>query len=61
MEFIDLKTQYKQIEKSIKSRINTVLDHGNYIMGPEVYELEEKLANFVGVNHCITCASGTYD
>jgi UDP-2-acetamido-2-deoxy-ribo-hexuluronate aminotransferase len=59
MEFIDLKAQYKHIEEGIKTRINTVLKHGHYIMGPEVFELEEKLADFVGVKHCITCGNGT--
>ena len=59
MQFIDLKKQYKQIDLKIKNRINKVLDHGKYIMGPEVEELEEKLADYVGVKHCITCSSGT--
>ncbi len=57
--FIDLKTQYKKIEADIKSRINKVLDHGQYVMGPEVAELEEKLAEYVGVKHCIGASSGT--
>ena len=43
----------------IENRVLNVLDHGRYIMGPEVFELEEKLAEYVGVSHCITCASGT--
>ncbi|MCP3675029.1 MAG: DegT/DnrJ/EryC1/StrS family aminotransferase [Gammaproteobacteria bacterium] len=59
MQFIDLKTQQDKIRKQIDQRINTVLDHGKYIMGPEVAELEEKLADFVGVKHCIGVASGT--
>ena len=59
MQFIDLKTQYQRIETEILNNIKTVLDHGQYIMGPEVYELEVKLANYVGVNHCISCSSGT--
>ena len=59
MEFIDLKTQYSRIQKSINSRINTVLEHGKFIMGPEVGELEEKLASYVNVRHCIGVASGT--
>ncbi len=59
MEFIDLKTQQNLIRESIEKRIKAVLDHGNYIMGPEIQELEKKLASFVGVKHCITCASGT--
>jgi len=57
--FIDLKSQYKALEDNIKSRINTVLEHGQYIMGPEVAELETKLAEYVGVKHCISASSGT--
>lgn len=57
--FIDLKTQYKALEAQIKERINTVLEHGQYIMGPEVKELEDKLAAYTGAKHCITVASGT--
>ena len=57
--FIDLKSQYKALEENIKSRINTVLEHGQYVMGPEVAELEAKLAEFVGVKHCISASSGT--
>lgn len=59
MEFIDLKSQYKRIQSSVHSRINTVLEHGKFIMGPEINELEEKLAEYVGVQHCIGVASGT--
>lgn len=57
--FIDLKTQYKKIESNIKERINRVLEHGQYVMGPEVAELESKLADYVGVKHCIGASSGT--
>lgn len=57
--FIDLKTQYQAIKTQVQARINTVLEHGQYIMGPEVKELEEKLVAFTGAKHCITCASGT--
>ena len=57
--FIDLKSQYKALEESIKTRINKVLEHGQYIMGPEVAELEQVLADYVGVKHCITASSGT--
>ena len=57
--FIDLKTQYKVLEENIKSRINKVLEHGQYIMGPEVAELEARLSDFVGVKHCISASSGT--
>jgi len=59
MEFIDLKTQYQRLKSNIDKRIQTVLDHGKYIMGPEVFELEERLAAYVGVKHCISCANGT--
>jgi len=57
--FVDLKTQYQAIKPQIQDRINRVLEHGKYIMGPEVEELEYKLASYVGVKHCITVASGT--
>lgn len=57
--FIDLKTQYQALRDPIAERMQKVLDHGQYIMGPEVKELEEKLAAFVGVKHCITVSSGT--
>ena len=59
MEFIDLKTQYQRLKPQIDAAIQRVLDHGQYIMGPEVKELEDKLAAFTGAKHCITCASGT--
>jgi UDP-2-acetamido-2-deoxy-ribo-hexuluronate aminotransferase len=57
--FADLKTQYCALETEIQERMNRVLAHGQYIMGPEVRELEERLAKFAGVDHCITVASGT--
>jgi UDP-2-acetamido-2-deoxy-ribo-hexuluronate aminotransferase len=57
--FIDLKAQYEALKPQIQARINAVLEHGQYIMGPEVKELEEKLAAFVGVKHCISASSGT--
>tara|TARA_Y100001970_G_scaffold272864_1_gene370082 strand:- start:9996 stop:11114 length:1119 start_codon:yes stop_codon:yes gene_type:complete len=59
MDFIDLKKQQDRIRGKIDSRIKSVLDHGKYIMGPEVFELEEKLADYVGVKYCISCSSGT--
>jgi UDP-2-acetamido-2-deoxy-ribo-hexuluronate aminotransferase len=59
MNFIDLKAQQGLIRKNIDSNIKKVLDHGQYIMGPEVFELEEKLAHYVGVKHCIGVSSGT--
>lgn len=57
--FVDLKAQYQTLQLQIQERINRVLEHGQYIMGPEVRELEEKLANYTGAKHCITVASGT--
>src|SRR5690349_4191876 len=59
IEFIDLKTQQVRIKEKIDAGIQRVLAHGQYILGPEVAELEEKLADFVGAKHCITCANGT--
>ena len=59
MEFVDLKAQYAALRESINARIQRVLDHAQYIMGPEVAELESRLAQYTGVKHCITCASGT--
>jgi UDP-2-acetamido-2-deoxy-ribo-hexuluronate aminotransferase len=57
--FIDLKTQYQALKPQIQERINAVLEHGQYIMGPEVKELEDKLSAYTGSKHCITVASGT--
>ena len=59
ISFIDLKEQYKPLKKEINNRINKVLEHGQYIMGPEVKELEQKLANFTGSKYCVTVSSGT--
>ncbi|HJV60126.1 MAG TPA: DegT/DnrJ/EryC1/StrS family aminotransferase [Albitalea sp.] len=59
MPFTDLKTQYAALKKSMDARIQRVLDHGQYIMGPEVAELEAALAAYAGARHCITVASGT--
>ncbi len=59
MEFIDLKTQYQRLKVDIDAGIQRVLDHGQYILGPEVAELEEKLAAYTGAKHCITVANGT--
>ncbi|MBV8270727.1 MAG: DegT/DnrJ/EryC1/StrS family aminotransferase [Cupriavidus sp.] len=59
MPFIDLKSQYADLKTSIDGRIQAVLDHGQYIMGPEVRQLEEKLEAYTGSRHCITVASGT--
>ena len=59
MEFIDLKAQRDRIRDKLESNIQSVLDHCRFIMGPEVFELEKKLASFVGVKHAISCGSGT--
>ncbi len=59
MHFIDLASQQARIKQQIDNRIQAVLAHGKYIMGPEVQELEEKLAEYVGVKHAVGCASGT--
>ena len=59
IEFCDLKAQQARIKDKIDAAIQRVLAHGQYILGPEVAELEEKLAAFVGAKHCITCANGT--
>ena len=59
IEFTDLKAQYRALQPGIDARIKRVLDHGQYIMGPEVAELESKLAAYTGSRHCITCSSGT--
>jgi UDP-2-acetamido-2-deoxy-ribo-hexuluronate aminotransferase len=59
MDFIDLKTQYQRLKAEIDAGIQRVLDHGQYILGPEVAELEEKLAAYTGSKHCITVANGT--
>ena len=59
MQFIDLKTPTKRIENLLLQGIRKVLNHTNFIMGPEIEELEKKLAQFVGVEHAITVSSGT--
>lgn len=59
IDFIDLKAQQNRIKDKIEAGIQSVLTHGQYILGPEVTELEEKLAAYVGVKYCITCANGT--
>jgi UDP-2-acetamido-2-deoxy-ribo-hexuluronate aminotransferase len=57
--FIDLKKQYEAIKPEVNARINRVLEHGQYIMGPEVRELELRLEEYSEAKHCITVASGT--
>lgn len=59
IEFIDLKAQQARLKDKIESGIQNVLTHGQYILGPEVSELEEKLAAYVGAKYCISCANGT--
>ena len=59
MQFIDLGSQQKRIRPKIEANIQAVLDHGHYIMGPEVFKLEQTLAEFVHAKHAIACASGT--
>ncbi len=59
MHFIDLQTQYQQLQEAIDKRIQNVLTHGQYIMGPEVEELEQCLQEYTGSKYCITTSSGT--
>ncbi|HEX4037651.1 MAG TPA: DegT/DnrJ/EryC1/StrS family aminotransferase [Acidobacteriaceae bacterium] len=59
MEFVDLQAQRRRIQPSLDARLRAVLEHGRFILGPEVGELEERLAARLGARHCIACASGT--
>lgn len=59
MDFIDLKTQQQLIRADLEARWQRVLAHGQYIMGPEIQELEERLAAYVGVKEVVACSSGT--
>ena len=59
MDFIDLKTQYRRLREPINRRIQAVLDHGQFVLGAEVAELEQRLAALVGAGHCISVSSGT--
>lgn len=59
LQFIDLKTQYLRLQDEMEQAVLGVLRRGQYIMGPEVRELEEQLSRVIGVGHCISCASGT--
>ncbi|MGH8632468.1 MAG: DegT/DnrJ/EryC1/StrS family aminotransferase, partial [Burkholderiales bacterium] len=59
MDFVDLKSQYQALRGSIDKRIDNVLAHGQFILGPEVRELESRLQDFTGSRHCVTVASGT--
>lgn len=60
MQFIDLKAQYEAHKAEIDSAIHKVLEHGHFIMGPEIAEVEAKLADYVGVKHCLSVSSGTH-
>ena len=57
--FIDLQSQFARIESRVRERIDDVLRHGHYIMGPEVEELEDRLAKFCQAEHAVACSSGT--
>ena len=59
LDFIDLKSQQQQISASLTENLRRVLAHGQYVMGPEVQELETRLAAYVGVKHAVSCSSGT--
>lgn len=59
MQFIDLQAQYLTLKQDVDRRIQTVLDHGRYILGPEVAEMEAALAAYTGARHCVAVASGT--
>jgi len=59
MQFIDLVAQQDRIKDKLNANIQKVLAHGQYILGPEVHELEEKLSAYTGAKYCITCANGT--
>lgn len=57
--FVDLKSQADKLEHGIQKAMNRVVAHGQFIMGPEVFELERKLAEYCGVKYAVTCSSGT--
>ena len=59
MQFVDLKTQYQNVKENVQRNIDKVLEHGQYIMGPEIAELENRLAVYVGVKYCVGVSSGT--
>jgi len=59
MQLIDLQAQYQRIKPDVDARIQAVLDHGRYVMGPEVEALEARLAEYVGIEHCVALSSGT--
>jgi UDP-2-acetamido-2-deoxy-ribo-hexuluronate aminotransferase len=59
MKFVDLDAQQRRIRFELERRILAVLDHGHYVLGPEIEELESRLGEYVGVSHALACASGT--
>ena len=59
MQFIDLKSRHQLIGDKINARIQRVMEHGQFILGPEVCEVEKKLAQYTGSKHCVTVSSGT--
>lgn len=59
IKLLDLQSQHQKIKDKVRARIDRVLEHGQYIMGPEIGELETRLAGFAGAKHAISCASGT--
>ena len=59
IDFIGIRQQKEEIGSSINDAIKRVLNHGNFIMGPEVTKLEDDLKEYVGISNCITCSSGT--
>ena len=59
MDFVDLAAQQRRISPELRRRVDAVLAHGQYIMGPEVAELEERLAGFTATSHCVSCGNGT--
>ncbi len=59
MQFIDLKTQFKKIEADVRKRMDDILEHGKFVMGPEIKELEERVTSYTGAEFCVTCSSGT--
>ncbi|MGK7346763.1 MAG: DegT/DnrJ/EryC1/StrS family aminotransferase [Candidatus Nitrospinota bacterium M3_3B_026] len=57
--FTDIKAQFARVEKNVRERVDRVFEHGRFILGPEVFELEEKLADYAGVKRAVACSSGT--
>lgn len=57
--FIDLKSQNMALEREVSARTDRVFDHGQYIMGPEVEESEQKFSQYTGAKYCVTVSSGT--